>query len=148
MISISFYLNLLTMTKKLLFFSYFFGRSPQSGIQTCSQGGCIFFSLKRQRHWVQSQHLSFIHWKWESIWKWRVRGSLVKKKWYSNVYHCSTDGGRMLRSDSMSLCFQVVSELHPFCSIWCNSRLVLTYICNSVQLQIFLPNTYPSIFKC
>ena len=51
------------------------------------------------------------------------------------------DRVRMLRLDSMSSSFPAVSELHPFCSIWYKRRLVLTYICNSVQLQIFLPNT-------
>ena len=47
----------------------------------------------------------------------------------------------MLRLDSMSLFFQAFSESHLFCSIWCNRRLVLTYMCNCVQLHIFLPNT-------
>ena len=47
------------------------------------------------------------------------------------------------------LCFfQDLSESHLFCLIRYNRRLVLTYICNPVQFQIFLPNTpYPTIFK-
>ena len=54
----------------------------------------------------------------------------------------------MLRSDSMSSSFQAVSELHTFCLIRCNRKLILTYICNLVQLPIFLANIpYPSLFK-
>ena len=60
---------------------------------------------------------------------------------FLNGRHFSTDGGRMLRLDSMSLSFKVLSESYLFCSIWCNRRLVLTYIINPVQFQIFLPNT-------
>ena len=68
---------------------------------------------------------------------------------FLNAHHFSMAGAGMLRLDSMSLSFEVVSYSHLFCSIWCNRRLILTYIYNSKQLQIFLPNTpYPSIFKC
>ena len=54
-------------------------------------------------------------------------------------------GARMLRLDSISSSFRVVSESYLFCSTWCNTWLVLTDICNPVQLQIFLP-IYPYLW--
>ena len=63
---------------------------------------------------------------------------------FSNGRHFSMDWARMLRLDSMSLSFPALSESFLFCSIWCNRRLILTYIWNPVNFQIFLPNTpYP-----
>ena len=42
-----------------------------------------------------------------------------------------------------------MSNLTYFCTIWCNKRLVLTYICNPLQLQNLIQNNhYLSIFKC
>ena len=49
---------------------------------------------------------------------------------FSTIHHFSKDGARIMRLDSMTSSFKADLESHLFCSIWCNRRLVLTYICN------------------
>ena len=67
---------------------------------------------------------------------------------YSNDQHFSSNGARTLSLDPMSSSFHAVSESHLICWIWCNRRIMLTYVCNHVELQIFIPNNlYPFIFQ-